>query len=136
MVLQLKRAKAKNAGSSLVFYDKLVEVEHNLLRLLNRINFENPENPITLEQLRKRYSYPNIIDLILRVELQIYKLHDMRILLDIPEKEPCKVYLTDVLNSTAAPILSRFEVFGATEEMLREKNCRGMSKMPNDLKLK
>ena len=122
--LQLK-SKAKNAGSSLVFYDKLVEVEHNLLRLLNRINFENPENPITLEQLRKRYSYPNIIDLILRVELQIYKLHDMRILLDIPEKEPCKVYLTDVLNSTAAPILSRFEVFGATEEMqIGRASCR------------
>lgn len=118
--LQLK-SKAKNAGSSLVFYNKLIEIEHNLLRLLNKINFENPENPITLEQLRARYNYPKNIDLILRVELQIYKLHDMRALLNIPEREAGKVYLTDVLNSTATPILSRFEVFGATEEILKEK---------------
>lgn len=118
--LQLK-SKAKNAGSSLVFYHKLIEVEHNLLCLLNKINLENPDNPITLEQLRARYNYPKTLDLILRVELQIYKLEEMRVLLDIPRREARKVYLTDVLNSTATPILKRFEVFGATEEILREK---------------
>ncbi len=118
--LQLK-SKAKNAGSSLVFYDKLVEVKCRLQPLLNKINIENPENPITMEQLMARYNYPQNLDSILRVELQIYKLHDMRILLDIPEKEPRKVYLTDVLNSTATPILTRFEVFGATEQILRDK---------------
>lgn len=118
--LQLK-SKAKNAGSSLVFYNKLIEVEHNLLRLLNRINFENPENPITLKQLRARYNYPKNLDLIMRVELQIYKLKEMRALLNIPEREAGMVYLTDVLNSAATPILKRFEVFGATEETLRDK---------------
>ena len=118
--LQLK-SKAKNAGSSLVFYNKLIEVEHNLLRLLNRINFENPENPITLKQLRARYNYPKNLDLILRVELQIYKLKEMRALLNIPEREAGMVYLTDVLNSTATSILKRFEVFEATEETLRDK---------------
>lgn len=118
--LQLK-SKAKNAGSSLVFYDKLVEVKCRLQPLLNKINLENPENPITMEQLIARYNYPKNLDSILRVELQIYKLHDMRILLDIPEKEPRKVYLSDVLNSTATPILTRFEVFGATEQILRDK---------------
>ena len=74
-----------------------------------------------MEQLIARYNYPKNLDSILRVELQIYKLHDMRILLDIPEKEPRKVYLSDVLNSTATPILTRFEVFGATEQILRDK---------------
>lgn len=118
--LQLK-SKAKNAGSSLVFYNKLIEVEHNLLRLLDKINFENPENPITLKQLRSRYNYPKNLDLIMRVELQIYKLQEMRALLNIPEREAGMVYLTDVLNSTATPILKRFEVFGATEAILRDK---------------
>lgn len=118
--LQLK-SKAKNAGSSLVFYHKLIEVEYNLQRLLRKINIENPENSITLEQLRARCNYPKNLDLILRIELQIYKLEEMRVLLDIPRREARKVYLTDVLNSTATPILKRFEVFGATEEILREK---------------
>ena len=118
--LQLK-SKAKNAGSSLVFYDKLFEIRCRLQPLLNKINIENPETPMTMEQLMARYNYPKDLDLILRVELQLYKLLDMRILLDIPEKEPRKVYLTDVLNSTATPILSRFEVFGATEQILRDK---------------
>lgn len=118
--LQLK-SKAKNAGSSLVFYHKLIEIEHNLQRLLNKINFENPDNPITIEQLKAKYNYPKNIDLILRIELQIYKLEEMRALLDIPKREAGRVYLTDVLNSTATPILKRFEVFGATEQILREK---------------
>lgn len=118
--LQLK-SKAKNAGSSLVFYNKLIEVGNNLEHLLRKINIENPDNPITLEQLRSRYKYPKDLDLILRVELQIYKLQEMRVLLDIPEREAGMVYLTDVLNSTATPILKRFEVFEATEETLRDK---------------
>lgn len=54
-----------------------------------------------VEQLRARYNYPQNLDLILRVELQIYKLKEMRALLNIPEREAGMVYLTDVLNSTA-----------------------------------
>ena len=74
-----------------------------------------------MEQLKVMYNYPKNLDLILRVELQIYKLQEMRVLLNIPTKEAGMVYLTDVLNSTATPILKRFEAFGATEEILREK---------------
>lgn len=118
--LQLK-SRAKNAGSSLVFYNKMIEIQHNLQRLLQKINMENSDKPITMEQLKVMYNYPKNLDLILRVELQIYKLQEMRVLLNIPTKEAGMVYLTDVLNSTATPILKRFEAFGATEEILREK---------------
>ena len=118
--LQLK-SRAKNTGSSLVFYNKMIEIQHNLQRLLQKINMENSDKPITMEQLKVMYNYPKNLDLILRVELQIYKLQEMRVLLNIPTKEAGMVYLTDVLNSTATPILKRFEAFGATEEILREK---------------
>ena len=64
---------------------------------------------------------PNSIKNILRLEVQMYKLQDIRALLNIPMKQERKVNLIDVLNSTAKPILARFKNFGVTEEILKEK---------------
>ncbi len=109
--LKLK-SLAKNAGSSLTFYNKGRRIHELLNRRIAR----------TGEDINKLLlQYPSNIDNILRIEVQIYSLHDMRALLGIDSDEPSVVRLLDVLNSRAMPILSRFEAFEATEEKLQDE---------------
>lgn len=117
--LKLK-SKAKNTGSSLTFYSKGKETRERLKRALPEINLNKPAGQeITVEQLLT--SYPDNIDNILRIEVQMYRLNDIRTLLNIPKGARGTVFLTDVLNSTAQPILQRLEAFGITEQTLRAK---------------
>lgn len=117
--LKLK-SKAKNTGSSLTFYNKGRETRERLKRALPVINLDKPAGQEkTVEQLLT--SYPKNIDNILRIEVQMYRLNDIRILLNIPKSIRGTVFLTDVLNSTAQPILHRLEKFDATEQTIRDK---------------
>lgn len=109
--LKLK-SKSKNAGSSLTFYNKGARIHAIVNRWASRTGKNANEKLLT---------YPANIDEILRIEVQMYSLHDIRLLLDIQSDTPKLVRLTDVLNSHATPILKRFEAFEATEEKLREK---------------
>lgn len=106
--LKLK-SKAKNAGSSLTFYDKLAEI-------LNSVS-KSKRLAILLDDIVKNSEK---LKGLLRVEVQMYSLQDIRVLLEIPMTEHKIVKLTDVLNSKAKLILTRFEKFGATEENLKE----------------
>ena len=109
--LKLK-SKSKNAGSSLTFYNKGARIHAIVNRWASRTGKNANDKLLT---------YPANIDEILRIEVQMYSLHDIRLLLDIQSDTPKLVRLTDVLNSHATPILKRFEAFEATEEKLREK---------------
>ena len=104
------KSNAKNAGSSLTIYNKEKEI-------LNSVN----KSERLKEKLKDIIENPNSIKNILRLEVQMYKLQDIRALLNIPMKQERKVNLIDVLNSTAKPILARFKNFGVTEEILKEK---------------
>ena len=105
------KSNAKNAGSSLTIYNKEKEI-------LNSVN----KSERLKEKLKDIIENPNSIKNILRLEVQMYKLQDIRALLNIPMKQERKVNLIDVLNSTAKPILARFKNFGVTEEILKEKS--------------
>ena len=109
--LKLK-SNAKNAGSSLTFYAKGKEIRKSLAIIAGK-------NGIPVEELLEEL--PDDIDELFRIEVQMYSLHDIRALLDIPKAEDGLVKLTDVLNSNAMPILKRFEAFDAAEEKLKEK---------------
>ncbi len=104
------KSNAKNAGSSLTIYDKEKEI-------LSSVN----KSERLKEKLKDIIENPNSIKNILRLEVQMYKLQDIRALLNIPMKQERKVNLIDVLNSTAKPILAHFKNFGVTEEILKEK---------------
>lgn len=117
--LKLK-SKARTTGSSLTFYNKGQEIRQRVTRQFNRFEEEYKQRGITdPEQLLK--NYPPNIENILRIEVQIYRLQDMRVLLDIPKSENRVVRLRDVLNSKAKPILKRFKAFECTEEKLKNK---------------
>lgn len=104
-------SKSKNVGSSLTIYAK-----SDILKLRGRRSRKLENYLRTIGELgRKRAEHT------LRIECQMYKLSDMRTLLNIPKREAGVVMLTDVLNSTATPILNRLASFEATEDKLREK---------------
>lgn len=106
--LKLK-SNAKNAGSSLTFYDKLAEI-------LNSVS-KSKRLAIMLDDIVRNSEK---LKGLLRVEVQMYRLQDIRVLLEIPMTEHKIVKLIDVLNSKAKSLLSRFERFGATEKILKE----------------
>ena len=62
----------------------------------------------------------NIARTTLRLECKMYKLEDIRTLLEVPYYYK-KVMLSDVLNSTAKPILKRLEAFDCTESILKKR---------------
>lgn len=109
--LKLK-SNAKNAGSSLIFYNKGKDIRRIAAIIAG-------EQGVPLKEILEEY--PDDIDETFRLEVQMYKLQDIRVLLDIPKCEDGIVKLIDVLNSQAKPILKRFEVFGAEEETLKRK---------------
>lgn len=107
--LKLK-SNAKNAGSSLTCYKKLQEI----------LNSVNKSKRLAMELQDVLENQDNLKDKF-RIEVQMYRLRDIRALLEIPQKEPGIIKLIDILNSQAKPILTRFEKFEATEEKLKEK---------------
>lgn len=104
-------SKSKNVGSSLTIYAK-----SDVLKLRGRRSWKIQDYLGTIGELGRRRAEHT-----LRIECQMYKLSDMRTLLNIPKREARVVLLTDVLNSTATPILKRLASFEATEDKLREK---------------
>lgn len=104
-------SKSKNVGSSLTVYSKT-----DVLKTYGKRSQKLASYQRTIGELgRKRATHT------LRIECQMYKLNDMRLLLNIPKKESRVVMLTDVLNSTATPILARLAAFEANEEKLRDE---------------
>ena len=104
-------SKSKNVGSSLTIYSK-----SDILKLRGRRSRKLEHYLRTIGELGRKRA-----ECTLRIECQMYKLSDMRTLLNIPKREAGVVMLTDVLNSTATPILKRLASFEATEDKLREK---------------
>lgn len=120
--LQFKK-KANTVGSSFLIYDKYTEItdgrnskpKTNIYgRILEDNNFSLAEG-------------------ILRFETKMYKLDDMRRLLNIPKKDTQKVYLTDVLNTKSKCALIMLEVFSADEETLKDK-LLGYTENPDNIK--
>lgn len=104
-------SKSKNVGSSLTIYAKT-----DILKLRGRRSRKLQDYLLTIGEIgRERAEHT------LRIECQMYKLNDIRTLLNIPKQESRVLMLTDVLNSTATPILLRLASFEATEDKLREK---------------
>lgn len=104
-------SKSKNVGSSLTIYAK-----SDILKRRGKHSRKLENYLHTIGELgRQRAEHT------LRIECQMYKLHDIRALLNIPKREYRIVMLTDVLHSTATPILTRLASFEATEDILREK---------------
>ena len=104
-------SKSKNAGSSLTVYSKEDVLSERGMYSRKRENYLRRIGE--LGGTRAKHT--------LRIECQIYKLNDMRVLLEIPKRHAGIVMLSDVLNSTATPIIKRLNAFGASETVLRDK---------------
>lgn len=107
----LLKSTAKQTGSCLVIYFKGWEIKNSKNRGKRSAEYLEIIGEKGQEQAEQ----------LLRLELHVYKLHDMRILFEIQKKTRKIVYLQDVLESQATPILKRFEAFECTEEILKEK---------------
>lgn len=107
----LLKSKAKNTGSCLVAYLKGWELTNSKNRGKRSLEYLKTIGKAEQERAKQ----------LLRIEVHIYKLEDMRVLLDVQNRKYRTVYLQDVLESQATPILKRFEAFECTEEKLKEK---------------
>lgn len=107
----LLKSNAKNTGSCLIAYLKGWELSNSKNR--GKRSSEYLKTIGKAEQERAKQ--------LLRIEVHIYKLEDMRVLLCIQNRKYRTVYLQDVLESQATPILKRFEAFECTKEKLEEK---------------
>lgn len=107
----LLKNTAKQTGSCLVIYLKGWEIENSKNRGKRISEYIKTIGEKGQKQAKQ----------LLRLELHIYKLHDMRVLFEIEKKTRKIVYLQDVLESQATPILKSFEAFECTEEKLKEK---------------
>lgn len=104
-------SKSKNAGSSLTLYSKEDVLSERGMYSRKRENY--------LRRIGELGG--TIAKHTLRIECQIFKLNDMRVLLDLPKRQAGIVMLSDVLNSTATPILKRLKAFDASEIIFRDK---------------
>lgn len=106
----LLKSRAKNIGSSFIAYSKW----HDLILSANK----GKRTPAYINEIGT--SGKNIAKTTLRLECKMYKLEDIRTLLEAPHYYK-KVMLSDVLNSTAKPILKRLEAFDCTESILKKR---------------
>lgn len=102
------RGTAKNTGMSFAMYDKGRELEdkrhkyHEYISTIGQSGVELAKNT-------------------LRLEAHLWRLKDIRAILDIEEKEKYEVLLSDVLGSKSKAILNVMKKFDFTEEILRDK---------------
>lgn len=94
-------SKAKNYGSSFIAYDKYAEIMSRHKCPYYRSYYE------TIEDC-------NLFRDVIRFECKMFKLNDMRKLLNIPKKVNGIVLLKDVMESKATPILDRLAFFGVS----------------------
>ena len=102
------RGKAKDTGMSFSMYHKgreLNDRRHNNYTYLKTIGEK------ALEQAQKT----------LRLEVHLWKLEDMKVMLELPPQEKYQVALSDVLKSTAPTVLNVMKKYKLTEDVLREE---------------
>jgi len=102
------RSTAKDVGMSFTMYNKGRELDdrrHNYYSYLNTIGNEG------LELAHKT----------LRLEIHLWRLGDIRDILEIPDNEKYEVALSDVLRSKAPAVLNILSKYRLTEEILRDE---------------
>ena len=102
------KGTAQNTGMSFTMYNKGKELEdkrHSYQTYLSTIG------EIGLEKARNT----------LRLEAHLYRLKDIREILEIPNKESYQVLLEDVLRSKKPAILNVLKKYQMTEEILKDK---------------
>lgn len=102
------RGTAKNTGMSFAMYDKGRELEDRRHKYHKYIS--------TIGQ-----SGIDLANETLRLEAHLWRLKDIREILDIEEKEKYEVLLSDVLESKSKAILNVMKKYDLTEEILRDE---------------
>ena len=104
----LIRSTSEDVGSSVSFYPKGSECRDK------RRNNAEYNDTIGEEGLK-------IADETLRMEIHLWKLRDIREILEIPANDKYEVALSDVLKSKAPAMLNKLKQLKITEEILRDK---------------
>ena len=102
------RGKAKDTGMSFSMYHKgreLNDKRHNNYAYLKTIGEK------ALEQAQKT----------LRLEVHLWRLEDMKVMLELPPQEKFQVALSDVLKSKAPTVLNVMKKYRLTEDVLSEE---------------
>lgn len=102
------RGKAKDTGMSFSMYHKgreLNDRRHNNYTYLKTIGEK------AVEQAQKT----------LRLEVHLWRLEDMKVMLELPPQEKYQVALSDVLKSKAPTVLNVMKKYRLTEDLLREE---------------
>lgn len=102
------RGTAKNTGMSFAMYDKGRELEDRRHKYHKYIS--------TIGQ-----SGIDLANEALRLEAHLWRLKDIREILEIEEKEKYEVLLSDVLKSKSKAILNVMKKYDLTEEILRDE---------------
>lgn len=102
------RSRAKDVGMSFCMYDKgreLSDKRHNFYSYLMAIGEEGSK----------------LANEILRLEVHLWRLDDMREILELPVQKKYEVSLSDVLKSKSPAVLNVFKRYKLTEEILRDE---------------
>lgn len=102
------RSMAKSVGMSFAMYDKGRELDdkrHNYYKYLQIIGYEG---------LAKAYCT-------LRLEVHLWRLKDIREILELPNKDAYQVSLHDVIMSKAPAVLNVMKKYKFTEEILHDE---------------
>lgn len=104
----ITKGTAQDTGMSFTMYNKGKELEdkrhkyHEYLETIGETGLEKARNT-------------------LRLEVHLYRLKDIREILEIPNKESYQVLLQDVLRSKKPAILNVLKKYQLTEEILKDK---------------